>query len=62
MEFSQQIAQFVLFLFPYVFFLLKLQDNYKVIHQPLSRPKQMRAGQYAVGRKIGLERAKIFGI
>jgi hypothetical protein len=29
-----------------------------VIHQPLYRPKQIRAGEYAVGRKIGLERVK----
>jgi hypothetical protein len=28
----------------------------QVIHQLLSRPKQIRAGEYAVGRKIGLER------
>jgi hypothetical protein len=27
-------------------------------HQPLSRPKEIRAGEYAVGRKIGLERVK----
>jgi hypothetical protein len=28
----------------------------QVIHQLLYRPKQIRAGEYAVGRKIGLER------
>jgi uncharacterized membrane protein YjgN (DUF898 family) len=26
-----------------------------VIHQPLSRPKQIRAGEYAVGRKLDWE-------
>jgi hypothetical protein len=30
------------------------------IHQPLSRPKSIRAGEYAGGRKIGLERVKAF--
>jgi hypothetical protein len=30
----------------------------QVIHQPLYRPKQIRAGKYAVGRKIGLETVK----
>jgi hypothetical protein len=28
----------------------------QVIHQPLYRPKQIRAEEYAIGRKIGLER------
>jgi hypothetical protein len=41
-----------------------LQDHHQafimnqVIHQPLYRPKQIRAGKYAVGRKIGLEMVK----
>jgi hypothetical protein len=30
------------------------------MRQPLSRPKQIRAGEYAVGRKIRLERVKNF--
>jgi hypothetical protein len=30
-----------------------------VIHQPLYRPKQIRAGEYAVGRKIGSERVNV---
>jgi hypothetical protein len=29
-----------------------------VIHQTFYCPKQIRAGEYAVGRKIGLERVK----
>jgi hypothetical protein len=32
----------------------------QVIHQSLYRPKQIRAGVYAVGRKIGLERVNTF--
>jgi len=51
--FSQQIAQVVLFLFLYVFS-FKSVGYLQVIHQPLSCPKQIRAGEYAVGRKIGL--------
>jgi hypothetical protein len=31
------------------------------IHQPLSRLKQMRAGDYVVGRKIELEMVKTIG-
>jgi hypothetical protein len=34
-------------------------NELQVIHQPLHRPKQIRAGKYAVGRKIGLERVKM---
>jgi hypothetical protein len=30
----------------------------QVTHQPLSRPKLIRAGEYVSGRKIGLERVK----
>jgi hypothetical protein len=53
-DFSQQIAQVVLFLLLHVFLFVELQ----VIHQPLYRQKQIRDGEYAVGRKIGLERVK----
>jgi hypothetical protein len=54
-DFSQQIAQVVLLLFLCVFLFLNCRII-TIIHQPLSRPKQIRAGEYAVGRKIGLER------
>jgi hypothetical protein len=57
MDFSQQVAQVVLFLFLYVFS-FKTVGLLQVIHQPLSRQKQIRAGEYAVGKKIGLERVK----
>jgi hypothetical protein len=30
------------------------------MHQPLSHPKQIRAGECDVGRKIGLEKVKSF--
>jgi hypothetical protein len=39
-----------------MFFSFKTVGSLQVIHQPLSRPKQVSAGEYAVGRKIGLER------
>jgi hypothetical protein len=39
-----------------MFFSFKTVGQLQVIHQPLSSPKQIRAGKYAVGRKIGLER------
>jgi hypothetical protein len=29
------------------------------MHQPLSRPKSIRAGEYTGGRKIGLEKVKM---
>jgi hypothetical protein len=54
-DFSEQIAQVLLFLFLYVF----LFYNSRIITSNLPtsfRPKQIRAGEYAVGRKIGLER------
>jgi hypothetical protein len=41
-----------------MFFSFKTVGELQVIHQPLYRPKQIRAGEYAVGRKIGLERDK----
>jgi hypothetical protein len=41
-----------------MFFSFKTVGYLQVIHQLLSRPKQIRAGEYAVGRKIGLERVK----
>jgi hypothetical protein len=44
-----------------MFFSFKTVGYLQVIQQPLFRPKQIRAGEYAVGRKIGLERVK-FGI
>jgi hypothetical protein len=31
----------------------------QAIHQPLSRSKLVRAGEYAGGRKIGIERVNI---
>jgi hypothetical protein len=33
----------------------------QVIHQPVSRPKYIRASEYAGGRKIGLEGVKVQG-
>jgi hypothetical protein len=39
-----------------MFFFFKTLGKLQVIHQHLSRPKQIRAVEYAVGRKIGLER------
>jgi hypothetical protein len=42
-----------------MFFSFKTVGLLQVIHQPLSRSKQIRAGEYAVGRKIGLERVKL---
>jgi hypothetical protein len=41
-----------------VFFSFKTVGQLQVIHQHLSRSKQIRAGEYVVGRKIGLERVK----
>jgi hypothetical protein len=41
-----------------MFFSFKTVGKLQVIHQPLSRPKQIRAGEYAVGTEIGLERVK----
>jgi hypothetical protein len=41
-----------------MFFSFKTVGQLQVIYQPLSRPKQLRAGEYVVGRKIGLERVK----
>jgi hypothetical protein len=41
-----------------MFFSFKTVGKLQVIHQPLYRPKQIRAGKYVVGRKIGLERVK----
>jgi hypothetical protein len=46
----------VLFLFMFKFFSFKTVGYLQVIHQPLSRPKKIRAGEYAGGRKNGLER------
>jgi hypothetical protein len=57
-DFSQQIAQVVLFPFLHVFS-FKTVGQLQVIHQPLYRPKQIKAGEYSVGRKIGLEKVKI---
>jgi hypothetical protein len=39
-----------------MFVSFKTVGQLQVIHQPLYRPKQIIAGEYAVGRKIGLER------
>jgi hypothetical protein len=44
-----------------MFFSFKTVGKLQVIHQPLSCPKQIRAGEYVVGRKIGLERVKRIG-
>jgi hypothetical protein len=41
-----------------MFFSFKTVGELQVIHQPLSRPKQIRAGEYVVVTKIGLERVK----
>jgi hypothetical protein len=41
-----------------MFFSFKTVGYLQVIHQPLFRPTQIRAWEYAVGRKIGLERVK----
>jgi hypothetical protein len=41
-----------------MFFSFKTVGQLQVIHQPLSRQKQIRAGEYAVERKTGLERVK----
>jgi hypothetical protein len=41
-----------------MFFSFKTVGYLQVIHQTLYYPKQIRAGDYAVGRKIGLERIK----
>jgi hypothetical protein len=43
-------------------FSFKTVGKLQVIQQPLSCPKQVRAGEYAVGRKIGLERVKILAV
>jgi hypothetical protein len=50
-DFSQHIAQVVLFLFLRVFS-FKTVGQLQVIHQPFYCPKQIRAGEYAVGRKL----------
>jgi hypothetical protein len=42
-----------------MFFSFKSVGYLQVIQQPLSRPKQIRAWKYAVGKKIGFERANI---
>jgi hypothetical protein len=42
-----------------MFFSFKAVGYLQVIHQPLYRSKQIRAEEYAVGRKIGLERVKV---
>jgi hypothetical protein len=57
-DFNQQIAQVVLFLFLCAFS-FKTVGQLQVINQPLYGPKQIRAGEYAVGRKIGFERVKL---
>jgi hypothetical protein len=41
-----------------MFFSFKNVEKLQVIHQPLYRPKQIRAGEYAVGKNIGLQRVK----
>jgi hypothetical protein len=41
-----------------MFFSFKTVGSLQVIHQPLSRPKEIRAGEYVGGIKIGLERVK----
>jgi hypothetical protein len=38
----------------------KTVGKLQLIHQPLYCPKQIRAGEYAVGRKVGLERVKMY--
>jgi hypothetical protein len=42
-----------------MFFSFKTVEQLQVIHQPLFHPKQIRAGEYVVGRKIGWERVKV---
>jgi hypothetical protein len=42
-----------------MYFSFKTVGQLQVIHQPLSRPKQIRAGEYAVGREIGLGRVNL---
>jgi hypothetical protein len=42
-----------------MFFYFKTVGYLQVIQQPLYRPKQIRAGKYAVGKKNGLERANL---
>jgi hypothetical protein len=42
-----------------MFFSFKTVGLLQVIHQPLYHPKQIKAGEYAVGRKIGFERVNI---
>jgi hypothetical protein len=42
-----------------MFFSFKTVGQLQVIYQPLSGPKQIRAREYAVGRRIGLERVKV---
>jgi hypothetical protein len=34
-------------------------DELQVIHQPFYRPKQIRAGEYAIGKNIELESVKM---
>jgi hypothetical protein len=41
-----------------MFFSFKTVGKLQVIHQPIYRPKHIRGGEYAVGRKIGLESVK----
>jgi hypothetical protein len=40
-------------------FSFKTVGYLQVIHQPLSRPKRVRAEKDVVGRKIGLERVNV---
>jgi hypothetical protein len=47
----------VLFLYLHVS-CFKIVGKLQVIHQPFYSPKRIRDGEYAVGRKIGLERVK----
>jgi hypothetical protein len=42
-----------------MFLSFKTVRQLQVIHQPLYRPKQIRAGESAIGRKIGLETVKL---
>jgi hypothetical protein len=41
-----------------MFFTFKTVGKLQVIRQPLYHPIKIRAGEYAVGRKIGWERVK----
>jgi hypothetical protein len=41
-----------------MFFSFETVGLLQVIHQPFYLPKQTRAGQYAVDRKVGLESVK----